>query len=95
MVDASHGNSSKNHANQALVVDDIAVQVAGGERRIFGLMIESNLIEGKQSLVPGQPLTYGQSITDACVSWDVTVALLERLAKAVEARRSLNESVAA
>ncbi len=95
MVDASHGNSSKNHANQALVVDDIAVQVASGERRIFGLMIESNLIEGKQSLVPGQPLTYGQSITDACVSWDVTVALLERLAKAVEARRSLNESVAA
>ena len=90
MVDASHGNSNKDPANQRLVVEDIAGQIAGGERRIFGLMIESHLVAGKQALVAGQPLTYGQSITDGCIGWDDSVALMDRLAQAVETRRARN-----
>ena len=95
MVDASHGNSSKDPANQRIVVDNVATQVAGGERRIFGLMIESNLVAGKQALVAGQPLTYGQSITDGCIGWDDSVALMNALAAAVEARRALARETAA
>ena len=90
MVDASHGNSNKDPANQRLVVEDIAGQIAGGERRIFGLMIESHLVAGKQALVAGQPLTYGQSITDGCIGWNDSVALMDRLAQAVETRRARN-----
>ena len=89
MVDASHGNSSKDPANQRLVIADVGAQVAAGERRVFGLMIESNLVAGKQALVAGQALTYGQSITDGCIGWDDSVALMNRLAEAVEQRRGL------
>ncbi len=95
MVDASHGNSSKDPANQRLVIDDVAAQVAGGERRVFGLMIESNLVAGKQALVAGQALTYGQSITDGCIGWDGSVELMDRLAEAVKERRALGASAAA
>jgi 3-deoxy-7-phosphoheptulonate synthase len=92
MIDASHGNSRKKPENQRIVVDDVADQLAAGERRIFGMMIESHLVGGQQELVAGRPLTYGQSITDGCAGWDETVALLERLDDAVRARR---EAVAA
>ena len=88
MVDASHGNSRKDPRNQRLVIDEIASQVASGDRRVFGLMIESHLVEGKQALVPGTPLTYGQSITDGCIGWEDSVALLDTLAGAVNARRN-------
>lgn len=87
MIDASHGNSRKKAENQIGVVDDVAVQVAGGEQRIFGLMIESHLVAGRQDLVPGRPLTSGQSITDACLGWDDSVGVLDRLADAVRERR--------
>ncbi|MDP9087019.1 MAG: 3-deoxy-7-phosphoheptulonate synthase, partial [Pseudomonadota bacterium] len=88
MVDASHGNSQKKHDNQAIVLRDIADQLERGERRIFGVMIESHLVAGNQSMTPGKPLAYGQSITDACLGWDATVPLLERLAEAVRTRRA-------
>jgi 3-deoxy-7-phosphoheptulonate synthase len=87
MIDASHANSAKKPENQPLVVDDVARQVAAGDHRIIGVMVESHLVAGRQDLVPGQPLTYGQSITDGCVNWDTTVAILDRLAAAVADRR--------
>jgi len=92
MIDASHGNSSKKYENQPKVVDSIAEQLATGDLRIGGVMIESHLVAGRQDLVPGKPLVYGQSITDACVDWDASVKMLERLAEAVEQRRALNAS---
>ena len=70
MVDASHANSSKKPENQPLVVEDVARQIAAGDSRIFGLMIESHLLGGRQDLVEGQSLVYGQSITDGCIDWD-------------------------
>ena len=73
MIDASHGNSGKDPRRQPDVVADVAAQVAGGERRIIGVMIESHLVGGRQDLGAGQPLAYGQSITDACLGWDDTV----------------------
>ena len=88
MIDASHGNSQKNPQNQLIVTQAVAEQVARGERRIFGMMIESHLVAGRQDLVPDRPLTYGQSITDGCASWDDTAALLETLAEAVAERRA-------
>ncbi|HEY0032980.1 MAG TPA: 3-deoxy-7-phosphoheptulonate synthase [Devosia sp.] len=95
MVDASHANSSKNPENQPLVLADIGRQMAAGERRIIGVMVESNLVAGRQDLVPGKPLVYGQSITDGCIDWDTTVVALEALAKAVTARRNTtNQQVA-
>ena len=87
MVDMSHGNSRKNADNQMLVAADIAAQLAQGEHRIFGVMVESHLVAGRQDLKPGVPLTYGQSITDACIGWDQTVELLDRLQEGVVARR--------
>lgn len=87
MIDASHANSRKNHENQPLVFADIGAQIASGETRIIGVMAESNLVAGRQDLVPGAPLTYGQSITDACVDWETTVDMLEGLGAAVAARR--------
>ena len=90
MIDASHANSRKICRNQIPVVEDIAGQVADGSRSIMGVMIESNLVEGRQDIVPGQPLVYGQSVTDACLGWDDTEALLERLARAVRDRRTRN-----
>lgn len=87
MVDASHANSSKNPENQPLVADDIARQMERGEQRIVGIMIESHLVAGRQDLVPGKELTYGQSITDGCIDWDTSVQTLERLAQGVRERR--------
>ncbi len=87
MVDASHGNSSKKPENQPAVAADIAGQITGGERRILGVMIESHLKAGRQDLVPGKPLEYGQSITDGCIDWSTSVAVLETLASAVRRRR--------
>ncbi|WP_267223849.1 3-deoxy-7-phosphoheptulonate synthase [Dyella silvae] len=92
MIDASHANSGKLAENQPRVVDDIAAQVAGGERRIAGVMVESHLVGGRQELVPGQPLRYGQSITDGCIDWESTVAVLDRLAQAVRARRDVERA---
>jgi 3-deoxy-7-phosphoheptulonate synthase len=87
MIDASHANSRKDPANQAEVVDDIAKQLRQGEERIIGVMIESHLVGGRQDLVAGRPLVYGQSITDGCIDWEKSVAVLETLAEAVQARR--------
>jgi len=87
MIDFSHANSSKQHARQIDVAHDVAEQIAGGEQRIMGAMIESHLKEGRQDVAPGKELVYGQSITDACISWDDSVPLLESLAAAVRARR--------
>lgn len=95
MIDASHANSLKNPENQPAVIDDIAAQIEAGETRIIGAMIESHLVAGRQDLVPGQPLAYGQSITDGCIGWDSSVAVLERLAAAVRRRRERNVSQAA
>ena len=88
MIDASHANSSKKPENQPAVVADIAGQIAAGEQRIVGVMVESHLVAGRQDLVEGQTLTYGQSITDGCIGWDDSVAVLQTLAKAVRARRA-------
>jgi len=89
MIDTSHANSSKKPENQPRVVADIARQLSGGEARITGVMMESNLVAGRQDVVPGKPLTYGQSITDGCIDWETTVKALKVLADAVEARRDL------
>src|SRR5215217_1520321 len=83
MIDASHANSSKNPENQPLVLADMGAQMAAGDRRIIGTMIESNLVAGRQDLVEGQDLVYGQSITDGCIDWATTVTALEALAEAV------------
>ena len=88
MIDTSHSNSSKKHENQIPVAHDIAGQIAGGSERIIGVMIESHLVAGRQDLVPGKALTYGQSITDACISWEDSVPVLEALAGAVRERRT-------
>jgi 3-deoxy-7-phosphoheptulonate synthase len=88
MIDTSHANSNKKPENQPLVVADIAGQVSAGEMRIMGVMIESNLIAGRQDVVPGVKLTYGQSITDGCIDWETTVSALNMLADAVVARRN-------
>jgi 3-deoxy-7-phosphoheptulonate synthase len=88
MIDASHANSSKDPANQPKVMDDVAGQIAAGDRRIIGVMIESHLVAGRQDLAPGQPLAYGQSITDGCIDWATSEAVLGRLAEAVKARRA-------
>jgi 3-deoxy-7-phosphoheptulonate synthase len=89
MIDASHANSSKKPENQPRVLADIARQVAGGEPRIIGTMIESNLVAGRQDVLPGVRLSYGQSITDGCIDWDTTEQVLRQLADAVAARRSV------
>jgi len=88
MVDFSHANSQKDHERQLEVGRDIAQQLAAGERRIFGVMIESNLEPGRQDVKPGQELVYGQSITDACLGWDQTIPLIDLLANASHQRRS-------
>jgi 3-deoxy-7-phosphoheptulonate synthase len=87
MIDCSHANAAKDYRRQAAVAADIGKQIAGGERRIVGVMIESHLVEGRQDLEPGRSLTFGQSITDACLGWDDSVKLLQGLADAVRARR--------
>jgi 3-deoxy-7-phosphoheptulonate synthase len=87
MIDCSHANAAKDYRRQAAVASDIGRQVAGGERRIIGAMVESHLVEGRQDLAPGKPLVFGQSITDSCLGWDESVRLLEHLAEAVKERR--------
>jgi len=87
MIDVSHANSSKQYQRQIEVAKDVAAQIAAGDRRIIGLMIESHLHEGRQDLVPNKPLAYGVSITDACISFEQTVPVLESLAQAVRQRR--------
>ena len=87
MIDFSHANSSKNAQKQVDVGMDVARQVAAGEDRIFGIMVESHLKAGRQDLVPGKPLVYGQSITDGCISWEDSRRLFDTLAEAVRKRR--------
>jgi 3-deoxy-7-phosphoheptulonate synthase len=87
MVDCSHANSGKDHRRQPAVVHDIACQISAGSRAIVGVMLESFLVAGRQDVGRGVPLTYGQSITDACMDWDATHPLLEELARSVRARR--------
>ncbi len=87
MVDVSHANSSKQHQRQIVVAADVAAQIAAGDSRITGIMIESHLEEGRQDIVPGVPLKHGVSVTDACISMAQTVPVLQELAAAVRARR--------
>jgi 3-deoxy-7-phosphoheptulonate synthase len=89
MIDVSHGNSSKQHRRQIEVAQDVGTQVAAGDHRITGVMIESHLDEGRQDLVAGVSLRRGVSITDACIGFDQTVPVLRSLAVAVKARRAL------
>jgi len=87
MIDASHGNSQKKPENQIPVLRNIGEQLAAGDSRIFGVMIESHLVAGRQDLVAGRPLTHGQSITDGCIGWEDTLGCLEHLAQSVRERR--------
>ena len=87
MVDMSHGNSGKDHRRQAIVAKEIAAQVAQGDTAIFGVMMESFLVEGRQELATPATLRYGQSITDACMGWETTVDVLGELARAVRSGR--------
>jgi 3-deoxy-7-phosphoheptulonate synthase len=87
MVDFSHANSSKDYRKQMEVAADISAQLAAGEERIVGVMVESHLNPGRQDLVPGKPLAHGVSITDPCLGWDDTAALLDTLADGVRRRR--------
>ncbi|WP_087020101.1 3-deoxy-7-phosphoheptulonate synthase AroG [Thaumasiovibrio subtropicus] len=87
MIDFSHANSNKQYQRQLVVAEDVSGQIAEGNKAIFGVMIESHLVEGRQDIVDGKVETYGQSITDACIGWDDTEAALRQLAGAVRARR--------
>lgn len=87
VVDASHANSGKSHERQAVVVEELAASIAAGQDRLVGIMAESFLVPGSQKIIPGTPLAYGQSVTDACMGWEATEAALDRLADAVSARR--------
>jgi 3-deoxy-7-phosphoheptulonate synthase len=87
MIDASHGNSQKQFKKQVSVIDSISQQIESGNKNISGVMIESHLVEGNQKI--SDSLTYGQSITDACIGWDDTVTCLEKLSNAVKKRRGL------
>jgi 3-deoxy-7-phosphoheptulonate synthase len=93
MIDASHANSGKRPENQIPVCEDVGRQIASGDPRIVGVMVESHLVAGRQDLVAGRPLTYGQSITDPCIGWEDTVRILEGLAEAVRARRLVASAV--
>jgi 3-deoxy-7-phosphoheptulonate synthase len=87
MIDFSHGNSGKAPEKQLEVGDNVATQIGNGDERIFGVMAESHLKAGRQDLVPGRELVYGMSITDACIGWQDSRALLDMLAEAVRRRR--------
>lgn len=93
MVDCSHANSRKQYALQLEVARDVADQLAAGDERIIGLMVESHIKEGRQDLVPGGSLEYGQSITDACIGWEDSVSLLDTLAEGVRKRRVVRTSM--
>ena len=87
MIDCSHGNSTKDHKRQPVVAGAVAAQVAEGVQDVFGVMLESHLIEGNQQQQASSELVYGQSITDACIGWEDTVEVLEELAAAVGTQR--------
>lgn len=87
MIDFSHANSSKKYERQMVVSDDVSAQIAAGQQAIMGVMVESHLVAGRQDLVEGCELTYGQSITDACIGWSDTETMLAQLAEAVKSRR--------
>jgi 3-deoxy-7-phosphoheptulonate synthase len=87
VIDCSHANSNKDPGRQIVVCRDVAYQIANGENNIKGIMLESHLVAGNQKVVPGQELTYGQSITDACMAWEDTAGLLSELADSVKQRR--------
>jgi 3-deoxy-7-phosphoheptulonate synthase len=87
MIDCSHANSNKDHTRQSAVCRTVAAQIAQGDKRIIGVMLESNLVAGAQKLVLGEPLVYGQSITDGCIGWDETKDALRDLANAVRSAR--------
>jgi 3-deoxy-7-phosphoheptulonate synthase len=87
MIDCSHANSGKDYRRQLEVCAEIGARIASGDGRIIGVMVESNLVEGRQELKPGQELAFGRSITDACLGWEASVKLLEALAQAVGKRR--------
>lgn len=89
MVDFSHANSSKQFKRQMVVAEGVADQLSAGEKAIFGVMVESHLVEGRQDYIEGEPLRYGQSITDACIGWDDTEQLLETLSQSIISRRAL------
>jgi 3-deoxy-7-phosphoheptulonate synthase len=95
MIDCSHSNSKKDHTRQPAVCRDVMSQISAGERRIIGVMLESNLVAGAQK--PGDPktLVYGQSITDACIGWDETLVLLRELAAAVRSARGRGKATQA
>jgi 3-deoxy-7-phosphoheptulonate synthase len=90
MIDCSHGNSQKKPENQVGVAASLAAQIAAGDSRVFGVMVESHLVAGRQDLRPGQPLVYGQSITDGCIGWEESIGVLDTLAEGVRARRVAN-----
>ena len=92
MIDFSHDNSLKQCQRQLIVGDDVAGQIATGDHRIMGVMIESHLKAGNQSVIEGQELVYGQSITDGCLSWEDTAPLLRTLAQAVQKRRTIDSN---
>ena len=92
MIDFSHGNSGKDPHRQVEVGSDVAIQIADGDERIFGVMVESHLKAGRQDLLPGKELVYGLSITDACIGWEDSRRLLDILADAVRRRRLKAES---
>ena len=87
MIDFSHANSSKKFENQMLVCENVCQQISGGNHNIFGVMVESHLVEGRQDLVDGEVATYGQSITDACIGWADTEDLLSQLSDSITSRR--------
>ncbi len=95
MVDCSHGNSRKSHARQAEVALELAERLASSDDPLFGVMLESNLVSGNQQMGDREALTYGQSITDACMGWETTVPILEALAAAVRARRERAKATSA
>ena len=88
MIDFSHANSAKQFKRQLDVCKDVSSQIASGNKKIFGVMVESNIVEGQQKVIEGKPLTYGQSITDGCIGWEDTETILYDLAQAVSSRRS-------
>lgn len=88
MIDCSHANSRKDYTSQPIVCRNVKSQIALGDQRIMGVMLESNLLPGAQELIKGKPLVYGQSVTDACIGWDETLPLLRELAEAVRMRRA-------
>jgi 3-deoxy-7-phosphoheptulonate synthase len=92
MIDASHANCDRKSQNQIKVCSDIASQIGDGNTKIIGVMIESNLVAGRQDLNNGKALKYGQSITDSCVGWEETTEIIENLAAANRTRRTVTQS---